>query len=87
MVDEDGYLTRAAMLAFYRDSEHRVTGAYMIHPSEVFFRHPDDNFKFLFRGNDIREGCSEFAIIPSALFEFSRKVRLYHFSDILSLTP
>ena len=29
LVDEDGYLTRAAMLAFYRDPERRVTGAYI----------------------------------------------------------
>ena len=29
LVDEDGYLTRAAMLAFYRDPERWVTGAYI----------------------------------------------------------
>ncbi len=29
LIDEDGYLTRAAMLAFYRDPERWVTGAYI----------------------------------------------------------
>ena len=29
LVDEDGYLTRAAVLAFYRDPERWVTGAYI----------------------------------------------------------
>lgn len=29
LIDEDGYLTRAAMLAFYRDPEKWVTGAYI----------------------------------------------------------
>lgn len=29
LVDDDGYLTRAAMLAFYRDPERWVTGAYI----------------------------------------------------------
>ena len=29
LIDEDGYLTRAAMLAFHRDPERWVTGAYI----------------------------------------------------------
>ena len=43
LVDEDGYLTRAAMLAFYRDPERWVTGAYI---KIGFFGDSDSDLKY-----------------------------------------
>ena len=43
LVDEDGYLTRAAMLAFYRDPERWVTGAYI---KIGFFGNSDSDLQY-----------------------------------------
>ena len=43
LVDEDGFLTRAAMLAFYRDPERWVTGAYI---KIGFFGNSDSDLQY-----------------------------------------
>ena len=43
LIDEDGYLTRAAMLAFYRDPERWVTGAYI---KIGFFGNSDSDLQY-----------------------------------------
>ena len=60
---------------------------YMIHPPKVFFGLQISILSIFSGKMTIREGRSEFAIIPNVLLKFFRNIRIFHPSAIPSLTP